>query len=61
MSTKKPVPVQTLPTPRLCPVCKKPSYSQSGVHPQCSQRSNELLARQLQLSERSLENPGPLH
>lgn len=46
MSIKKPVPAPQARQRRLCPVCKQPSFSASGAHPQCLQRSNELLAKQ---------------
>jgi hypothetical protein len=46
MSVKKPVPVRTARERSVCPVCKTPSYSASGTHPQCMQRSNDLLAKQ---------------
>ena len=36
MSDKKAVPLFVRPVERLCPVCGKASYSQSGEHPQCS-------------------------
>jgi hypothetical protein len=36
MSEKKPTPILRANPPRLCPVCKKPTYSQGGEHPQCA-------------------------
>lgn len=36
MSVKKPEPIYFPPKQRLCPVCGKASYSQSGEHPQCA-------------------------
>jgi hypothetical protein len=30
-----------------CPICGLPSYSASGTHPQCMQRSNDRLAKQI--------------
>lgn len=36
MNNQKPEPIFTAPTPKLCPVCKKPSYSSEGIHPQCA-------------------------
>lgn len=36
MSEKKPVPITATRKPRVCPVCNKPSYSASGIHPQCA-------------------------
>ena len=35
MSEKKPVPLIPNRDTKICPVCKHPSYSPSGVHPQC--------------------------
>jgi hypothetical protein len=46
MSVKKPVPVSPMRARIICPVCKQPSYSVGGTHPQCMQRSNDLLAKQ---------------
>jgi hypothetical protein len=33
---KKPAPINTVVSKRLCPVCGEPSYSASGIHPQCA-------------------------
>jgi hypothetical protein len=33
---KKPEPLNTRPTPNICPVCGYSSYSSSGIHPQCA-------------------------
>lgn len=41
MSEKKPPVISSVRA--QCPVCKQPAYSASGVHPQCMQRSNDLL------------------
>ncbi len=38
MNTKKPPPLHQQPQASRCPVCQQPSYSQSGVHPQCLMR-----------------------
>ena len=35
MSEKKPNPI-FVDRGRICPVCKEPSYSRDGVHPQCA-------------------------
>ena len=38
MNNEKPEPIvigATL-TPKVCPICKKPSYSSEGIHPQCA-------------------------
>lgn len=45
MSIKKPVPAHSGRERRLGPYCQQPSYSTSGVHPQCMQRGNDLLAK----------------
>jgi hypothetical protein len=38
MSEKKPVPIFAGPKTATCPVCRKPSYSQKGIHPQCAMK-----------------------
>lgn len=38
MKSDKPRHVTNPPSRRLCPVCGKPSYSPSGIHPQCACR-----------------------
>jgi hypothetical protein len=41
---KKPEPISADPKRKKCPVCGKPSYSASGIHPQCcSTRSDAVL------------------
>ncbi len=37
MSKAKPKLTYAFPARKLCPVCGMPSYSQGGVHPQCSE------------------------
>ncbi len=42
--TRKPIPLGgTRPRP-VCPKCGQPSYSASGTHPQCMQRTNDQIA-----------------
>ena len=48
MSEKKPVVTRDLPTPGLCPVCGKASYSRNGTHPQCAAAKADSLARAAQ-------------
>lgn len=36
MSEKKPGPILSPREIKTCPVCKKPSYSREGIHPQCA-------------------------
>ena len=44
MSLKKPVPPHRAGHERVkCPFCGLPSYSASGAHPQCVQRSNDRM------------------
>jgi hypothetical protein len=44
MSLKKPVPPHRAGQERVkCPFCGLPSYSASGAHPQCVQRSNDRM------------------
>ncbi len=45
-STKKPLPVQPVRMRAVCPICKTPSYSAGGTHPQCMLRHNDQLAKQ---------------
>lgn len=52
MNFKKPVPPHPATNRRLCPVCKMPSYSAGGIHPQCMQRSNDLLAKPVHVAKR---------
>jgi hypothetical protein len=47
MSYKKPVPLVAVRARKPCPICGLPSYSASGTHPQCMQRSNDRLAKQI--------------
>jgi hypothetical protein len=60
MSEKKPVPLIGGAKGRICPVCKKPSYSRTGIHPQCAMlqadadRCDEIRAkRKLAVAESS--------
>jgi hypothetical protein len=46
MSEKKPIPVATGPSPKICPVCGTPSYSSDGIHPQCSVSLEDKLLNQ---------------
>jgi len=46
MSEKKPIPAVAGPTPRVCPVCGKASYSRSGIHPQCAATQADKSRRQ---------------
>lgn len=45
-STKKPLPAQPVRLRAICPICKSPSYSAGGTHPQCMLRLNDQLAKQ---------------
>ena len=36
MSEKKPTPVYIEKLGKVCPVCRKASYSRDGIHPQCA-------------------------
>jgi hypothetical protein len=36
MSSEPDIVVKPAPPKNLCPVCHKPSYSLSGIHPQCA-------------------------
>lgn len=45
-TNKKPIPVQAARPRAVCPVCKSPSYSAGGTHPQCMLRYHDQLAKQ---------------
>lgn len=51
MSERKPVPYQPATNSRRCPVCDKPSYSASGVHPQCSLAQADAVSRAARKAE----------
>jgi hypothetical protein len=36
MSEKKPTPLVSQPSGKVCPVCGNRTYSQGGIHPQCA-------------------------
>lgn len=54
-STKKPIPVRPVRVRAICPICKTPSYSAGGTHPQCMLRYNDLLAKQKAAAQVALE------
>lgn len=60
MSVKKPIPSRPGREPRICPYCRQPSYSASGVHPQCIQHGNDQLAKQ-QLALRTAASASSAH
>lgn len=64
MSERKPVPFQPASNSRRCPVCDKPSYSASGVHPQCSLAQADAVSRaarkvEEQTATKPAETPKP--
>jgi len=65
MKIKKPVSKIIKPSTKICPVCKNPSYSQHGVHPQCAMvqsendRKRKLAAEQKALAQLSEEATVP--
>lgn len=44
-ATKKPSPMHAARVRAVCPICKAPSYSSGGTHPQCMLRYNDQLAK----------------
>ncbi len=46
MSEKKPVVLQMSRARGNCPVCGKPSYSATGMHPQCAVARADALSRE---------------
>ena len=53
MSEKKPTPLISEPSGKVCPICGKRTYSRGGIHPQCAvfqadaPRTEELKAERL--------------
>jgi hypothetical protein len=45
MSERKPVPILSARTKRVCPVCGSASYSPSGMHPQCAAARADAIMR----------------
>jgi len=44
MSTRKPLPLFSAPERKRCAICGSPSYSASGIHPQCAaKRAGDLI------------------
>lgn len=46
MSEKKPIVVRDARVPGDCPVCGKPSYSSTGMHPQCGLAQADAVSRE---------------
>ncbi len=60
MSERKPVPYNPASNVRRCPVCDKPSYSASGVHPQCSLAKADAVSRAARKAADDLAPPAPV-
>jgi len=56
-SNRKPQPLMATPARRLCAICGTPSYSQSGVHPQCAAKQASAVIR---AAEKKTEDEAPL-
>jgi hypothetical protein len=59
VSERKPVPHVPSANVRRCPVCDKPSYSASGVHPQCSLARADAVTRAAQKAADRAAPPDP--
>ncbi|MEX0702262.1 MAG: hypothetical protein WD069_09220 [Planctomycetales bacterium] len=64
MHHKKPVPLEFRGTfggkpRRLCPLCGTPSYSASGVHPQCAQENYDREQMARLKAQKKAEPPKP--
>lgn len=58
MSEKKPSVLQLIPPRGVCPVCGKPSYSQTGTHPQCALARADAVSRaDRKLAEADVNKP----
>jgi hypothetical protein len=56
---KKTIPEASEASPRkLCPICGQPSYSASGVHPQCSDAKNSAKTHQVPTHRRPVSATG---
>ncbi len=47
------------PVRAVCPVCGKTAYSQGGIHPQCSVKRADTVARQAKLAALAIEPESP--
>jgi hypothetical protein len=58
-SNRKPEPLTAAPVRRRCIICGDPSYSQSGVHPQCAAKKAGAIALAAQKAL-EVEKPKPV-
>lgn len=60
MSEKKPIPLDSSPKRKICPVCGQSSYSSTGIHPQCAMTQADAPRRERLAAKRKAlaENPG---
>lgn len=55
MSEKKPTPLVSRPSGKVCPVCGDRAYSQGGIHPQCAVRQADAARADALKAARKLE------
>jgi len=59
VSVKKPSPLNKRPNQKLCPVCGQPSYSSTGIHPQCAVTQSDAPRRAQLAAEKKAKNAIP--
>ncbi len=55
MNHKKPTPILANRSRKICPVCEKPSYSASGIHPQCAVHQADAARKEQLKAKKELE------
>ena len=55
MSEKKPTPMGSQPSGKVCPVCGSRSYSLGGIHPQCAVHQADAARTEKLMAARKLE------
>jgi hypothetical protein len=55
MSEKKPTPLVSQPSGKVCPVCGKQTYSLGGIHPQCAVHQADSARSEKLRADRKLE------
>jgi hypothetical protein len=56
MSEKKPTPIVSQPSGKVCPVCGIRSYSLGGIHPQCAVYQADAARTEKLIAARKLES-----
>ncbi|MFK7737976.1 MAG: hypothetical protein AB8B50_18240 [Pirellulaceae bacterium] len=56
MNEKKPTPLSPASKAKRCPVCKEPTYSAAGIHPQCAVKQADEPRRLELVAERKAQS-----